>query len=130
MRHKVIKIFALSNFLSSGFDFNKSESQLLFRFRTLNYFMAISVFFGALIGTLGLVGLMDIGEVQPTTNLIYAVYNVFLILLLRKNKLWYRKVAWGQVLSSLLVFVIALITVVNDEARIAWFYVAIYLAYM
>ena len=130
MRHKVIKIFALSNFLSSGFDFDKSESQLLFRFRTLNYFMAISVFFGALIGTLGLVGLMDIGEVQPTTNLIYAVYNVFLILLLRKNKLWYRKVAWGQVLSSLLVFVIALITVVNDEARIAWFYVAIYLAYM
>jgi signal transduction histidine kinase len=130
VRHKVIKTFTLSNFLSSGFDFDESESQLLFRFRTLNYFMAISLFFGALIGTLGLVGLMDIGEIQPTTNIIYAVYNVFLIFLLRKNKSWYRKIAWGQVVASLLVFVIAFITVVNDEARIAWFYVAIYLAYM
>lgn len=92
--------------------------------------MAISLFFGALIGTLGAVGLMQIGEIQPTTNIIYALYNAFLIFLLRKNKLWYRKIAWGQVLASLLVFVIALITVVNDEARIAWFYVAIYLAYM
>lgn len=92
--------------------------------------MAISLFFGALIGALGLIGLMDIGEIQPATNLIYAAYNVFLIFLLRKNKLWYRKIAWGQVIASLLVFVIALITVVNDESRIAWFYVAIYLAYM
>jgi len=130
VRYKVIKIFTLSNFLSSGFDFDESESQLLFRFRTLNYFMAISVSFGALIGAFGLVGLMDIGEIQPTTNIIYALYNVFLIFLLRKYKLWYRKIAWAQVMASLLVFVIALITVVNDEARIAWFYVAIYLAYM
>ena len=92
--------------------------------------MTISLFFGALIGGLGLVGLMDIGKIQPVTNITYAFYQAFLIWILRKNKSYYRKVAWAQVLASLTVFAIALATVVHDEFRIAWFYVALYLSYM
>ena len=88
------------------------------------------MFFGALIGGLGLVGLMDIGEVQPVTNITYAFYNALLIFLLRKNKQWFRKIAWAQVLASLATFAIALVTVLHDEFRIAWFYIAIYLTYM
>ena len=116
--------------MSSGFDFYESEGHLKFRFRTLNYFMVISLFFGALIGGLGLFKLMDIGEIQPIVNITYSFYNVLLITLLRKNKQWYRKIAWAQVLASLTVFAIALATVTHDEFRIAWFYVAIYLTYM
>lgn len=130
MRYRVIKEFTLSNFLTSGFDFDESESHLLFRFRTLNYFMAISLFFGAFVGALGLLGLMDIGVIQPITNIIYSFFNAFLIFLLRKNKLWFIRIAWAQVIASLIVFIIALVTVLNDEFRIAWFYVAIYLSYM
>ena len=92
--------------------------------------MAISLFFGALIGTLGLLKIMDIGEVQPIANIIYALYNIALIIILRIKKGWYRAVAWGQVVSSLTTFAIALATVTHDEFRIAWFYVAIYLTYM
>jgi len=92
--------------------------------------MAISVFFGWLIGAFGLFGVMDIGAVQPATNIIYGFYNLLLIFLLRQNKLGFRKVAWAQVIASLLVFAIALVTVLHDEFRIAWFYVAIYLSYM
>ncbi|MCK4865990.1 MAG: response regulator [Gammaproteobacteria bacterium] len=92
--------------------------------------MVISLFFGALIGGLGLFKLMDIGEIQPIVNITYSFYNVLLITLLRKNKQWYRKIAWAQVLASLTVFAIALATVTHDEFRIAWFYVAIYLTYM
>ena len=92
--------------------------------------MAISAFFGALIGTLGFIGLMDIGEIQPIVNILYAFYNIFLILILRKNKLWYRKIAWAQVIASLTVFAIALATVIHDEFRIAWFYISLYLTYM
>lgn len=88
------------------------------------------MFFGALIGGFGLLGLMDIGNVQPITNIVYAFHNVFLIVILRFDKAWFRKVAWAQVLASLSVFTVALITVVHDEFRIAWFYVAIYLTYM
>lgn len=116
--------------MTSGFDFDESEGHLKFRFRTLNYFMAIALSFGALIGTLGLFDLMDIGEIQPFVNITYAFYNIFLIVILRKNKQWYRKVAWAQVIASLSVFAIALATVVHDEFRIAWFYIALYLTYM
>lgn len=126
----MIKECTLNRFLTSGFEFDESESHLQFRFRTLNYFMSISFFFGVLLGVLGLTGLMDIGEIQPIVNITYAFYNLFLIFLLRKNKLWYRKIAWGQVLSSLAVFATALATVLHDEFRMAWFYVAVYLTYM
>ncbi len=92
--------------------------------------MAIAIIFGLLIGILGLTGVMDIGKFQPATNITYAFFNLVLILLLRRNIKWFRPIAWAQVISSLMVFTIALITVVHDEFRIAWFYVSIYLAYM
>lgn len=114
----------------SGFDFEQSKSHQQFRFRTLNYFMAISLFFGALIGGLGAAGLMDIGEVQPIANITYSFFNLFLIFMLRIDKAWFRRIAWAQVLSSLIVFTIALVTVVHDEFRLAWFFIAVYLTYM
>lgn len=125
-----IKKIILLNFLRSGFDFEGSERQLRFKFQTLNYFMVISSFFGALIGTLGVVGLMDIGGVQPIVNILYAVFNLFLVFILRIDKRWFRRIAWMQVLSSLLVFTIALVTVIHDEFRIAWFFIAVYLTYL
>ena len=134
LRYRDIKNYNLekffSNILSSGFDFSASESHMQFRFRTLNYFMLIACFFGGLLGIVGYIGLMDIGEIQPATNIIYGLCNVLLILLLRKNKHWFRRIAWAQVIISLITFAIALITVLHDEFRIAWFYVVIYLAYM
>ena len=116
--------------MTSGFDFKQSKSHQLFSFRTLNYFMLISVFFAALIGVLGLIGVMDIGHVQPFANITYAFFNMGLILILRINEDWFKAIAWAQVLSSLTLFTIALITVVHDEFRLAWFFIAIYLTYM
>ena len=116
--------------MASGFDFAPSESHTKFKFRTLNYFMVIASFFGMLVGVMGITGQMDIGQIQPIVNITYSLFLVFLISILRRSKLWYGRVAWAQVLSSLLVFIIAFITVLNDEFRMVWFYVAIYLAYM
>lgn len=92
--------------------------------------MAIALSFGFLIGTLGLFDLMAIGEIQPVVNITYTFFNIFLIVILRKNKQWYRPVAWAQVIASLMVFAVALATVLHDEFRIAWFYIALYLTYM
>ena len=92
--------------------------------------MLISVFFAALIGVLGLIGVMDIGHVQPFANITYAFFNMGLIFILRINEDWFKAIAWAQVLSSLTLFTIALITVVHDEFRLAWFFIAIYLTYM
>jgi signal transduction histidine kinase/CheY-like chemotaxis protein len=92
--------------------------------------MAIALSFGFLIGILGLLDLMAIGEIQPIVNITYTFYNLFLIVILRKDKSWYRPVAWAQVIASLIVFAVALATVTHDEFRIAWFYIALYLTYM
>ncbi len=92
--------------------------------------MMISLFFGALIGVLGEMGLMDIGKIQPKANILYALFNAFLIWIARKNKQWYRRIAWSQILASFAVFVVALVTVTHDEFRIAWFYIVVYFAYM
>ena len=92
--------------------------------------MAISLFFGILIGTLGLVGVMDIGSTQPIANIIYAIFNIFLIFILRVDESWFNKIAWVQVIASLCIFTIALISVVHDEFRLAWFFIAVYLTYM
>lgn len=73
---------------------------------------------------------MNIGEIQPRTNLLYAFLNGFLIWTARQNKQWYSRIAWAQVIASFIVFAVALITVTHDEFRIAWFYVVIYFAYM
>ncbi|MDH5370219.1 MAG: ATP-binding protein [Gammaproteobacteria bacterium] len=116
--------------MSSGFDIDELETQQRFKIRTLNYFMAIALILSAIIGVLGLVGLMNIGKIQPISNIIYAFYNLFLILLLRRNKQWFLKIAWAQVIASLFLFAIAFLTVTHDEFRMAWFFVAIYLAYM
>lgn len=92
--------------------------------------MLISLFFGLLIGTLGELKYMNIGDVQPTANIIYALTNGLLIWVARKNKNWYRGIAWSQILASFAVFLVALISVTHDEFRIAWFYIVIYFAYM
>ena len=92
--------------------------------------MLISSFFGFLIGTLGILGMMKIGSIQPPANIVYATINLLLILILRKNKNYFKKIAWVQVTATFTIFTIALLTVPNDEFRMAWYYVVIYMAYM
>ena len=46
--------------LTSGFTFDESESDLLFRFRILNYFLLIGAFFTALIGLLIVIALVTV----------------------------------------------------------------------
>ena len=92
--------------------------------------MLISAFFGFLIGTLGFLGLMKIGTIQPPANIVYATINLFLIWILRKNKSYYKTVAMVQVALTFSIFTIALLTVPNDEFRMAWYFVVVYEAYM
>ena len=116
--------------LSSSQTFSSEESHLFFHFRVLNYFMIIAVIFGFIIGFLGDKGLMKIGSVQPIADYIFAVFNIALIWALRQNKKNYIVVAWLFEISTLLLFVVALISVETDEARIVWFYITVYTAYM
>lgn len=116
--------------LESGHHFGAGETHLLFKFRVLNYFMMVAVVFGSLIGGLGIVDIMKIGAVQPVVILLDVAINIFLILYLRLDKKHYTLVAWSLVISTLMLHVSALISVETDEARVVWFYIAVYASYM
>ena len=120
----------LNNFLTSGHQFGEEESYQAFRFKVLNYFMAVAIVFGTLVAFLGDIGIMKIGNIQTKADYLYAIINIILIWQLRTDKNKFKHIAWLQVSASWALFLVALINVTNDEFRIVWFYVAIYISYM
>jgi len=118
------------DFLTSRHVFNEQETDLVFKFRVLNYFMVIAVIFGFLIGFLGYQGLMKIGQIQPAADFVFAIFNIVLIWCLRLNKDLFVLIARLFVTSTLVLFIVALLSVETDEARIVWFYITVYAAYM
>lgn len=120
----------LSDFLTSTHKFASDETHLLFKFRVLNYFMIIAVIFGSLVAVLGSFNIMKIGSEQSVVIFIYSFINVLLVWYLRQHKSHFAAVAWVAVSVTLLLYVIALINVATDEARVVWFYIAVYIAYM
>lgn len=119
-----------NNFLNSGHSFEEYESHLVFKFRVLNYFVLVGVIFSLLIGVLGDIGIMKIGTIQPLADYLFAAFNLILLAYLRVNKNHFYAVAWLLVLSTFALFITALISVATDEARIVWFYITVYIAYM
>ena len=118
------------DFLTSHHAFDEQEKHLVFKFRVLNYFMMIGVVFGFIIGLLGYHGLMQIGQIQPLADFVFAAFNILLIWGLRQNKGLFIIVARLFVMSTLVLFIVALVSVEADEARIVWFYITVYAAYM
>ncbi len=116
--------------LTSTHQFHQHETHLAFKFRVLNYFMMIGVVFGFLVAFLGCQNIMKIGGEQSAVIFIYAIINVVLVAYLRRNKAHFTAVAWVAVLATLMLYVIALVNVATDEARVVWFYIAVYIAYM
>jgi signal transduction histidine kinase/CheY-like chemotaxis protein len=126
----MLKKIADLDLLTSGFTFDESESELLFRFRILNYFLLIGAFFAGTIGLLGEIGIMQIGSIQPRADFVYAVLNLFLLLTLRQSKKLFTLISWIEVTSLFILIVIALVTVETDEFRMVWFYIVAYFSYL
>ena len=126
----MLKRLSQYNLLTSGFSFDDSESYLLFRFRVLNYFLLIGAFFAGLIGLLGEIGLMKIGEIQPHADFIYALVNLYLMIKLRQGKELFPKIALAEVISLYILIVIALVSVETDEFRMVWFYIVAFCSYL
>ena len=116
--------------LSGQNEFSSQQMHLAFKFRVLNHFLLIGVFFGFLIGGLGFFGVMKIGQITPLADCLFALFNGFLVWYLRRDQKNFEQVAHLFVLSTYILFVVALLTVATDEARIVWFYITVYVAYM
>jgi len=119
----------IQNFLDSGQSFNDLEVELKFKFHLLNTIMIIIVFTSTLFGLLHHLGIAPIGDFHANANFLFALTNVLLIAWLRYAKEAYSIVNLFMILSGLATFTSALITIPNDEFRIMWFYITVFLAF-
>jgi len=120
----------LNNFLYSGFKFSAEEDLLKFKFKMLNSVFIIVAFFSALFGLLSDLGINDIGPIHSKVNYIYSFLTIMLIFFLRSSKENYTLTVHSLLIISLLTFTSALIFVPQDEFRMIWFYLLIFVAYM
>jgi diguanylate cyclase (GGDEF)-like protein len=118
------------NFLHSGFKFTGEENLLQFKFKMLNSIFMIVAFFSALFGLLSDLGINDIGPVHSKVNYVYSFLTILLILSLRSSKKNYNLTAHSLLVISLITFTSALIFVPQDEFRMIWFYLLVFVAYM
>jgi len=120
----------LNNFLYSGFKFSAEEDLLQFKFKMLNSIFIIVAFFSALFGLLSDLGINDIGPIHSKINYVYSFLTITLIFFLRFSKKNYNLTTHFLLIISLMTFTSALIFVPQDEFRMIWFYLLIFVAYM
>ena len=118
------------NFLYSGFRFGEDEDLLKFKFRMINSILVIVAFFTALFGILSDLGINDIGPIHSKVDYVYSFLSLMLVLFLRRSKNSYKTIANLLLIFSLTAFTSALIFVPQDEFRMIWFYLLVFVAYM
>ena len=128
----IIKVnkMTLDNFLYSGFRFGEDEDLLKFKFRMINSILVIVAFFTALFGILSDLGINDIGPIHSKVDYVYSFLSLMLVLFLRRSKNSYKTIANLLLIFSLTAFTSALIFVPQDEFRMIWFYLLVFVAYM
>jgi len=120
----------INNFLHSGFKFTGEENLLQFKFKMLNSIFIIVAFFSALFGLLSDLGINDIGPIHSKVNYVYSFLTILLILFLRSSKKNYNLTAHSLLVISLITFTSSLVFVPQDEFRMIWFYLLVFVAYM
>jgi diguanylate cyclase (GGDEF)-like protein len=96
----------------------------------LNSVLIIVAFFSVLFGIMSDLGINDIGAIHAKVDYFYGAFAVLLMIYLRLSKDNYTIASHALLIVSTLTFFSALINVTQDEFRIIWFYLMIFLAYM
>ncbi|MBN2816439.1 MAG: GGDEF domain-containing protein [Campylobacterales bacterium] len=118
------------DFLYSGFDFSSTQELLKFQVFMLNMMGLIIIVFSALFGFMSDFGINYLGPIHSKVNYVYSFSSFCILLYLRASKEHYAKAAHLLLLISYLTFISALVNVPQDEFRIIWFYLLVYVAYM
>ena len=122
-------MFNLQNILESGHTYSDHELPLKFKVRLINSVMMIIVFTSTLYGLLHYLKVAPLGDFHANVNFMFAFSNLLFILWLRRDKEAYNLIVSLMLLSALASFTSALITIPNDEFRIIWFYITVFLAF-
>lgn len=120
----------LNDFLYSNFEFSEDEDLQKFKFKMINLIFLIISFSSALFAVLSDLGINDLGPIHSKVNYAYSVFTFCLIFFLRLSKENYTKAANALLIASLLTFTSALNLVPQDEFRMIWFYLLVFVAYI
>jgi len=119
-----------NNFFYSNFEFGDDETLLKFKFKMMNSVLVIIAFFSVLFGLMSDLGINDIGVLHAKVDYVYGSFAVLLMIFLRRSKTNYTVASHAILIASTATFFSALVNVPQDEFRIIWFYLMIFLAYM
>lgn len=117
------------NFLYSGFTFNEDEDLLKHKFKMINSILLIVAIFPAIFGVLHDLGINDIGEIHSKVDYVYSLLTFSLIFYLRKAKENFSSTTNLLLFFSILTFTSALLFVPQDEFRMIWFFLLVFVAY-
>jgi signal transduction histidine kinase len=125
-----LKVKILNNFLTSGHCFSKDESLQKFRFSFLNILMAFASFFTLLNSLASTFGALNFGSIFEKATLFYVILSLFVMYLLRENKVYYPYVVNFFITTSLILFYFVLLTRQEDEFRLVAFFLALFISYV
>jgi len=123
-------IGVLENFQTSGHSFDESENLQRFRFSLLNSMSLIALFFTLLIYASSFFGIFPFVPIYEYVLLFYAFACFSTLFILRLNKNYYLIAANNVLLSSLSVFYMALLIVLQDEFRLIWFFLVAFASFV
>lgn len=119
----------LDNFLTSGHHFDKNENLQKFRFSLLNSILLIAAIFTLLNYFVSQFELITFSHIYENILLGYALITLSAIYLLRKKN-FYIFVVNLTLVSTLALFYFALLTAVQDELRLIWFFLVVFASFI
>lgn len=123
-------VVVLNNFLTSGHPFAESDNLQRFRFSLLNSLLLIASVFSLLNYLSSIFKLVPFAPIYEKTLLFYVFACLFSLYLLRKKKSYYLIAVNNIVLSSLVLFYMALFVVLHDEFRLIWFFLVVFASFV
>jgi len=115
--------------LNSGLRFDQDEAPLKFKIRLLNSCLLVAIVGAFLVGLLHDLGLHNTGDTHAYVNYALSFLSLGLLFWLRQSKENFHKVSYSLVILCLITFTSALIFVTEDQFRIIWFYIVVFIAY-
>ncbi len=119
-----------NNFLTSGHEFSTDNNLHKFRFSMLNSLLVIATLFSFINYFAFILKFIVFTPIYANAVLAFALICLCLIYLLRMKKSFYTLAVTIVLSSSLALFFFALITAINDEFRLIWFFLTLFVGFI
>jgi len=120
----------LDNYLTNEHFFSNENHLHKFRFTLLNGLTHFIAFFITLYYFTALFGFIELTPYFEKAMFVYMLVNFISLWLLKKSKEYYALVSNITIITATLLFYIALIQMINDEFRMVWFLIVVFVAFI